>query len=83
MKVKMNMPDLSTNEAEIGIVRWLIEPGQPVRRGQPIVEVQTDKAVMEVESIATGILDETHAAPEDNVAVGQVIATIEVAESTT
>lgn len=82
MKVKMKMPDLSANEAEIAIIRWLIEPGQPVKRGQPLVEVQTDKAAMEVESIATGILAETCAVPEEKVTVGQVIATIEVAEET-
>lgn len=79
MKVKMKMPDLSINEAEIAIVRWLIEPGQPVRRGQPILEVQTDKAVVEVESIATGIVTEVFGAPEENIEVGQYIATIEVA----
>jgi pyruvate/2-oxoglutarate dehydrogenase complex dihydrolipoamide acyltransferase (E2) component len=77
----MKMPDLSANEAEIAVVRWLIETGQPVKRGQPLVEVQTDKAVMEVEAIATGTLAEICAKPEENVKVGQVIAVIEVTET--
>ena len=71
------MPDLAVTEADIEIIRWLVEPGQPVKRGQPLVEVQTDKAAMEVESIGTGILIEACAAPKDKVEVGQVIAVIE------
>lgn len=81
MKVKMKMPDLSANEAEIKVVRWLLEPGQSVQRGQPLLEVETDKAAMEVEAIASGILSETHAAPDEDVPVGQVIAVIETAGS--
>lgn len=73
----MKMPDLAATESDIEIIRWLIEPGQAVKRGQPLVEVQTDKAAMEVESIAAGILIETCAAPKEKVEVGQVIAVIE------
>jgi len=77
MKLKMKMPDLAATESEIEIIRWLVEPGQAVERGQPLVEVQTDKAAMEVESIAVGILVETCAAPNEKVEVGKVIAIIE------
>lgn len=76
MKVGMKMPDLSANEGEIKIVRWLVEPGQPVRRGQALLEVETDKAVMEVEAIASGVLGQTCAGPDEEVAVGTVIAVI-------
>ena len=79
MKLKMKMPDLSANEAEIKVVKWLIEPGQPVKRGQPLLEVETDKATVEVESIASGVLIEICAAAEQKVTVGQVIAVIDVA----
>lgn len=78
MKVKMKMPDLSANEAEIKITEWLVEPGQAVRRGQSLLEVETDKATVEVECIANGILAEQCAEPETMVTVGQVIAVIEV-----
>ena len=80
MKLKMKMPDLSANEAEIKVVKWLIEPGQPVKRGQPLLEVETDKATMEVESIANGILVEICAAVEQQVTVGKVIAVIDVGD---
>jgi pyruvate dehydrogenase E2 component (dihydrolipoamide acetyltransferase) len=57
----------------------LVEPGQPVKRGQPLLEIETDKAMSEVESIATGVLKEVRAWPDDLVAAGQVIAVFEVA----
>lgn len=78
MDLQMKMPDLATTGADIRLVRWLIEPGQPVQRGQALVEVETDKAISQVESIATGVLRETRAAPDSLVSAGQVIALIEL-----
>jgi pyruvate dehydrogenase E2 component (dihydrolipoamide acetyltransferase) len=74
----MKMPDLATTESDIRIVRWLIEPGQKVDRGQPLVEIETDKATMEVESVASGVLAEVRADAGAEVSVGQVIAVFEV-----
>jgi pyruvate/2-oxoglutarate dehydrogenase complex dihydrolipoamide acyltransferase (E2) component len=79
MKVKMKMPDLATNAGvEISVLRWLVEPGQDVKRGDPLLEVETDKAVQEVESIATGVLASVAVAEKESIAAGQVIAEIEV-----
>jgi pyruvate dehydrogenase E2 component (dihydrolipoamide acetyltransferase) len=78
MRFEMKMPDLATTESDIRIVRWLIEPGQKTQRGQPLLEVETDKAAMEVESVASGTLQEVLCQAGDAVAVGQVIAVLEV-----
>ena len=79
MDVNMKMPDLATNEGvELGITRWLVEVGQPVKRGQALLEVETDKAVQEVECIANGTLKTIHVPAGQKVAVGTVIATIKV-----
>jgi pyruvate dehydrogenase E2 component (dihydrolipoamide acetyltransferase) len=79
MEIKMKMPDLATNDGvEIGVIRWLVEVGQPVKRGQPLLEVETDKAAQEVESIATGTLQATWVEAGTKVAVGTPIATIKV-----
>lgn len=75
------MPDLATTDSAIKVVRWLIEVGQPVRRGQPLLEVETDKSSMEVEAVATGTLRSVHVKPEDEVNAGQAIATIEIEEA--
>jgi YD repeat-containing protein len=79
MDVNMKMPDLATNEGtELGIARWLQEVGQTVRRGQPLLEVETDKAVQEVECIANGVLKTIHVPAGQKVPVGTIIATIRV-----
>ena len=77
----MKMPDLATTDSPIKLVRWLVELGQPVKRGQPLLEIETDKAMSEVESIATGVLKEVRVRPDDMVSVGQVIAVFEVASA--
>ncbi len=74
----MKMPDLATVDSDITVVRWLVEGGQSVRRGEPLLEVETDKALMEAEAIATGTLKAVRAQPGDAVAAGEVIAVIEV-----
>jgi pyruvate dehydrogenase E2 component (dihydrolipoamide acetyltransferase) len=79
MEIKMKMPDLATNEgAEIGISNWMAQVGQPVKRGQPLLEVETDKAHQEVESIATGTLRSILVPAGEKVLVGTIIAIIQV-----
>jgi pyruvate/2-oxoglutarate dehydrogenase complex dihydrolipoamide acyltransferase (E2) component len=78
MKLRVKMPDLSANEAEIKITKWLVEPGQSVNRGDPLVEVETDKAAMEVEAVASGVVLEILAAADEMVTVGQIIAVLDV-----
>ena len=75
----MKMPDLATTGSAMTLLKWLVEPGQAVQRGQMLVEVETDKAAMEVESIATGIFREALVRPGDSVSAGDVIAIIETA----
>jgi pyruvate dehydrogenase E2 component (dihydrolipoamide acetyltransferase) len=79
MEIKMKMPDLATNEgAEITILKWLVAPGAALKRGQPLLEVETDKAVQEVECIANGTLRDIQAPAGSKVPVGAIIATIDV-----
>ena len=77
----MKMPDLSTTDSAIKLVRWLVQPGQTVKRGQPLCEIETDKAASEVESIVAGVLKEFRAQPGDMVVVGQEIALFETETS--
>ena len=78
MRIDVKMPDLSATEgSDILVRRWLVPEGAPVRRGEPLLEVETDKATTEVEAIATGTVAEILARPDAKVAVGEVIARIE------
>ncbi len=79
MEVKMKMPDLSTTEGtDITISKWLVAVGEPVERGQVLLEVETDKAVQEVECIVTGTLTAQFAEAGTALPVGAFIAAIEV-----
>jgi len=78
MDLKMKMPDLATTGSDMRLVRWLIEPGGSIMRGQPMLEVETDKAISQVESIANGVLKEVRIPPDSRVSAGQVIAVIEL-----
>ncbi len=80
MKIKMKMPDLSTTEGDVKLLRWHVQPGQSVQRGQPLLEVETDKATMDVESFTDGVIVELLAQPEEKVAVGQAILVIDAQE---
>ncbi len=70
----MRMPDLATVDATVTVVGWLVEAGQAVERGQPLLEVETDKAIVRVESPVTGRLREIAVAAGEEVSAGQVIA---------
>jgi pyruvate dehydrogenase E2 component (dihydrolipoamide acetyltransferase) len=77
MDYEMRMPDLATTGSPIKVVRWLVPAGQTVRRGDRLLEVETDKAVMDVESLVTGRLQRCVVAEGEEVSAGQVIAAFE------
>ncbi len=81
MDVVMRMPDVATVDDTVKLVRWLVEVGRPVRRGDALVEVETDKAILTIESAITGTLRATAVAAGDEVATGQEIATFDVDEA--
>jgi acetoin:2,6-dichlorophenolindophenol oxidoreductase subunit alpha len=81
MRFEMKMPDLATNESNIDIARWIVAPGEKVERGQTLLEVETDKVTMEVESAVTGVLVEVSVRANETVSVGAIIAVLEVEET--
>ena len=59
LRIDVRMPDLSATEgSDILVRRWLVAEGARVKRGEPLLEVETDKATTEVESVATGTVAE-------------------------
>ncbi|MGH8226340.1 MAG: 2-oxo acid dehydrogenase subunit E2 [Steroidobacteraceae bacterium] len=58
MPVPILMPALSPTMTEGKVVKWLKREGDPVRRGEVIAEVETDKAILEVEATEEGLLGE-------------------------
>jgi pyruvate/2-oxoglutarate dehydrogenase complex dihydrolipoamide acyltransferase (E2) component len=74
---EIKMPDLGTTTDEIKLVQWLVNVGDAVHRGQPLAEVETDKAATEVESVASGTVTALLAEAGDTITTGQLIATVE------
>lgn len=68
------MPALGMAQETGRLVRWLKREGERVTKGEPLMEVETDKAVVEVESPGAGILSGVKAREGEEVAVGTVIA---------
>ncbi|MDQ0317809.1 biotin/lipoyl-containing protein [Amorphus orientalis] len=70
------MPALGMSQDSGLIVSWLKQPGDPVKAGDALMEVETDKATMEVEAQADGYLTGVRAKAGDNVPVGERVARI-------
>ena len=77
MSVEVNIPQIGESVATVFVSRWLRQPGEAVAAGEGIIELDSDKASMEVPSPVSGVLQEQLAGEGDEVAVGAPIARIE------
>ena len=73
MAYEFKFPDIGEGLTEGEIVRWLVREGDETKEGQPLVEVETDKALAEIPSPKTGIVLKIMAKEKEIVKVGQVI----------
>jgi len=76
MAYEFRMPDLGEGVAEGEIVRWLVAPGQEVAEDDLLVEIQTDKATVEVPSPASGVVSRILAEEGAVVPVGDLLVVI-------
>ena len=76
MATDVTMPRLSDSMEEGTVLKWLVEEGGEVKRGEPLVEIETDKANMTYEADTDGTLIEIVAQEGDTLAIGEVIARI-------
>jgi pyruvate dehydrogenase E2 component (dihydrolipoamide acetyltransferase) len=72
--LEIPMPRLSDQMEEATVLRWLKAPGDAVARGEPLVEVETDKATMVYEAEFDGVLEEIVVGDGGVAALGEVIA---------
>ena len=73
MAYEFKFPDIGEGLTEGEIVRWLVKEGDEVKEGQPLVEVETDKALAEIPSPRTGTIQRIMAREKQVVKVGQTI----------
>ena len=76
MPTNVIMPALELAQETGKVLRWIKAPGDSVRKGEPIVEIETDKVTVEIEAPASGILSHVTAQEGDVIPVGQTIALI-------
>ena len=76
MATNVILPALGMSQDTGKIVQWLKAEGEQVAKGEPLAEIETDKATVEIEATANGVLAHVAAAAGDDVPVGQVIAVI-------
>ena len=74
MATAIKIPDIGTTVDHVKLVKWLKKEGDTIRRGEAICEVETDKAVSELESIADGTVLKITAAEDTEVEQDTVIA---------
>ena len=76
MPSDVTMPRLSDSMEEGTVLKWLVEEGGEVKRGEPLVEIETDKANMTYDADTDGVLVEILAQEGDTLEIGEVIARI-------
>jgi pyruvate dehydrogenase E2 component (dihydrolipoamide acetyltransferase) len=77
MPTEFKLPELGENIESGDLVRLMIKPGAPIAEGEPVMELETDKAVVEVPSSVTGTVGEIRVKEGDKLRVGQVIFTVD------
>ncbi len=76
MSVEVTMPKFGLTMSEANIVKWLKKEGDPIRTGEALLEIETEKVLTEIESPASGIVEKI-LQPEGTAApVGAAIAYI-------
>ena len=79
MATNVIMPALELAQETGKLLRWIKAPGETVRKGEPIAEIETDKVTIELEAPASGVLSAVTAQEGDVIPVGHTIAQIAAA----
>src|ERR1700741_3974908 len=79
--IEFKLPELGENIEQGDLVRLMVAPGASVSTGQSVMELETDKAVVEVPSSVRGTVQEIRVKEGDKIKVGQVIFTVDGVET--
>ena len=76
MAIEFKIPELGENVTAGDVVRVLVKPGDTLAKDQPVLELETDKATIEVPSSVEGTVQDLQVKQGDRVKVGQVVLTV-------
>jgi pyruvate dehydrogenase E2 component (dihydrolipoamide acetyltransferase) len=77
MAIEFRLPELGENVEKGDLLKVLVSVGDTISRDQPVLELETDKATIEVPSTVSGKVQAVHVNPGDEVKVGQLILTVQ------
>src|SRR5436190_19742567 len=77
MAVEFKLPELGENVEKGDVVRVMVAAGDTIKTDQPVLELETDKATIEVPSSVAGKVTELRVKAGDKVKVGQVVLVVE------
>src|SRR6185436_9311321 len=81
MSIELKIPEVGESVREVQIGRWLKHEGDPVAQDENVVELETDKASMELPAPSAGVIGKILKKEGDMVAVGEVIGYVEESTS--
>ena len=82
MVIDFTLPELGENIETGDVVQVLVKPGDTIETDQLVLEIETDKATIEVPSPARGTVGQVAVKNGETIAVGQLLLTIETADTT-
>src|SRR5438876_9138255 len=77
MLIEVKVPELSESVAEATLLAWHKKVGEPVKRDENLIDIETDKVVLELPAPADGVLAKIIRADGGTVKAGEIIATID------
>jgi len=80
MKIEIKVPQLGLTTEYVVLKKWNVQAGQKVKKNMPIAEIESEKATLEIESPADGVLVEIVAQVDDELTIQQVMGYIETEE---
>ena len=73
---ELTVPKMGMDTTEVEILKWIVKVGDNVKKGDPVAEIEFEKATTEIESEVSGVIEEILFKEGDIVDVGSVICRI-------
>ena len=77
MDYEIKMPVLSDTMESGKLIKWHVKEGQSVKKGDVIADVESDKAIMEIQTFKSGVVKKLFSKEGENIDIGKTIAVIE------
>ena len=71
------IPDVAMGDAEVDIMKWYVKEGDEVKKGDRLVEIESEKASLDIEADFDGVITKIMAKEGEVTSIGQVIAEME------